>query len=173
MLFGHMGTFAIEIGEVNNIQGSIYCQFRFWINGTAVGDWEDRIPLLASVLYTREFCGYSKQRIDLRFQLMEAQDIVKEVYDNYFAADYKTCDPEIGRQRDIFHLDPVGMGAIIDKYGIVLVSASFTESRLVVKDWIHKGAIFECRLPFGVVEQAGMEYVDWGIETLAGEIVSR
>lgn len=165
MLFGTKEQFGIEIGDVQSLQGGVYCQFRFWISGKAIGDWEDRIPLFASVVNMRRFCEHLKERIDPRFA-GDANVVFRDVYEAFYSADYTACDPDVANLRDRFHLEDVGMGAIVDKYGIVVVSPSAKESRIIVKDWTRNGSIWECSLPFGDVERIGWEYVDWANQVL-------
>ena len=107
----------------------------------------------------RRFCEHSKERIDPRFAV-DANSVFREVYEAFVAADYTVCDPDVANLRDRFHLDDIGMGAIVDKYGIVVVSPSAKESRIIVKDWSRNGVISEYSLPFGDVERIGWEYID-------------
>lgn len=167
MMFGSKGRFGIEIGEVETIASNVYCQFRFWMCDTPVGDWEDRISLHASAEYMRQFCQHQYMRIDRRFEALSANEIIAEVHDAFFHADPVDQFVDQPDLRDIFHLDDIGMSATIDKYSIVLVSPSALSARLVVKDWTAGGIVRECPLQFGDVERAGVEYVSWAHQKLS------
>ena len=47
MIFVESDPFGVEIGDVERYAGfsGLYVQFRFWIGGVPLGDWNDRIPL--------------------------------------------------------------------------------------------------------------------------------
>lgn len=167
MLFGTQSRFGIEVGEIAKYPGWILCQFRFWVNGLSVGDWEDRIPLLASVRYMRDFCQFSAHRIHPEFESMTSAEVFAEVYDAFYEFDYTLNKPEIPDLRDRFHMDDIGMTAVIDRYGIVLVAVSDKKARLLVRDRADGGIYNECTLEFGEVERVGMAYVAWGEKVLS------
>lgn len=167
MLFGQKDRFGIEIGEVELLQGALYCQFRFWICGTPIGDWEDRIPLQASIEHMRVFCSHSANRGGVYFGGRPADHVFEEVYHAFYTADYTKCPVEVPNLRDRFHLDEIGMSAVLDKYGLVLVASSPAETRLIVENLVMNAILCDCPLRFGEVEEVGLAYLAWGKEALA------
>ena len=167
MLFGNALRFGIEIGKTGLWpDGRLYCQFRFWVCGKPIGDWDDRISVYSSASYMRDFCGFAKERAAQRFPDMDATETFDRVYDAFFRADYLVQKPESPNLRDRFHLDWVGMGAIMDKYGIVLVATTETEARLIVKDLRRDVIDCDCMLRNGEVEDIGQAYWAWATDAL-------
>lgn len=162
MLFGEKTRFAIEIGSIEPLHGHPFCQFRFWVCGTPIGDWDDCIPVRASVENMRLFCHYSTHRVNADFGHASPQEVFEWIYDAFFSADYTEQLPEVPNLRDRFHMDDIGMSATLDKFGIVLVAPSVTSTRLIVKDLSLGTFICDCRLHFGEVEEVGKAYIAWG-----------
>jgi len=168
MIFGEGHPFAIEIGDQETYPGSpgIYVQFRFWINGTPIGDWDDRIPLVASVEYASEICDTESRRQYATFAPSTPDEVFQATYDAFFSYDYTKepiVDPNL---RDTFHLDGIGMGAVQDKYGLVLVNSSDGRERLIAKDLKQDCFIADVAVPLGSVETVLKEFVEWGRKAL-------
>jgi len=166
MIFGVANRFAIELGEIESWDGVPYCQFQFWVCGLAVGDWEDRIPLRASIENMRIFCEYSTSRFDPRFHRAKAEEIVEAVYDGFFNADYTTSPVSSPNLRDRFHLDEVAMSSVIDKHGIILINTSQSDARMIVKNLKNNAIERDCDLHVGEAEQIGKLYIGWGEKIL-------
>lgn len=171
MIFGDPATFAVEAGafEDPSLWGGLYLQFRFWIDGQPIGDWEDRIQLTASIGYAGSLCETECCRREWLFHDTSPEDIFQAVYDGFFEYDY-TNDPILNPNlRDRFHVDDIGMGAVEDKYGLVLVGSSTDAERLIVKD-LRKGIFLaDVSLPFGFVESVLNVYIEWGRSQLRAE----
>lgn len=57
MIFGDPSSVAIEVGEILSNYGDNvpYVQFQFIVASKKIGDWNDRIPLLANVERAEDF----------------------------------------------------------------------------------------------------------------------
>jgi len=164
MTFGSVGTFAIEAGELvqfKSIQG-YYIQFRFWVDNSPFGDWDDRIPLVPSIKYTQEFCENSKKRFNDACLNLSSSDLVHQLRDAFYSYDYKSGSSYVSDLRCIHHLDDVGMGAVVDRYGIVVVSFSCEIDRIVVKNLENNIIEKDISLAHGVIDSACTEYISWG-----------
>ena len=58
------------------------------------------------------------------------------------------------------------MGAVQDKYGLVLVNSSDGRERLIAKDLKQGVFIADVAVPLGSVETVLKEYVEWGRKAL-------
>ena len=168
MIFGTSDTFAIEIGAVESFPkaAGLFVQFRFWACNVPMGDWNDRIPLISSIENARTICatGYV-QRAQPFGQSLDTE-VFQKVYDGFFSYDYLSNPIENPNRRDCFHLDGIGMGAIEDKYGLVVVASSTTMERVIAKDLKQERMIVDVSLPIGFVETALNEYICWGTTQL-------
>jgi hypothetical protein len=172
MDFGDRKSFAIEIGEIERSPGKcdVSAQFRFWIGGTPIGDWDDRISLKASIVYMKVFCRYSDYRIVPSCATMSAEEVFEKLYQGFFGHDYTVSAPVVPNLRDRHHMDDIGMGAVVDKYGIVVVRPSASGQRVIVKDLARSAIIIDITLPDGVIEAAGADYIAWGEHEIGQEV---
>lgn len=163
MMFGNPDTFAIEIGEI--VDGpearKARVQFRFAIDGQRLGDWLDRISLVGSAGYMEEFldCSVHRRVEALRFATPEV--LFASIYDAFYQEDCKTLPNTIPNLQTRFHINDIGLGAIEDLYGIVVVDVSDATSRIVVEDLRREKIIIDIDVPLGTVEAAGRAYVQW------------
>ncbi|MBL8817441.1 MAG: hypothetical protein JNL58_15545 [Planctomyces sp.] len=164
MIFGKTDSFAIEVGELEsylNFSG-IYVQFRFWIGKVPVGDWNDRISLQASIENACTILETEAMRQLSPFAQNHASDVFQAVYDAFYSYDYTKAPVVIPNLRDQFHLDEIGMGAIQDKYGLILVATSNSLERVIAKDLRQELLIADVSVPVGFVESVLREFIEWG-----------
>jgi hypothetical protein len=161
MLFGRKNDFAIEIGEVlpEGYNGPS-CQFRFWIGGRPIGDWDDRISLLTSVHWMQLLIDQRPFRTAESTADESTEAVFMAVYDAFFDADPFNPGPA-EHYRDRHHLDDIGLGAISDKFGLVVVELPSREQRVVVKDFRAEMIAADVRLPEATVEEVGQQYIRW------------
>ncbi len=164
MIFGSTDVFAIEIGAIESYPDmcSPYVQFRFWIKKVPIGDWEDRISLIASTENARIFCATEEFRHASRFGQNTPSEIFQRAYDDFFSWDYTKNQMIIPNLRDRFHLDGIGMGVIQDKYGLVLVESTDGGERIIAKDLIQEQFIGDVLVSLGLVESVLRDYIEWG-----------
>jgi len=164
MFFGSPDNFGIEIGELITYPDfpGTYIQFRFWIGNVAIGDWNDRISLIASIKSAFEVCEAEKERRLTPFDNIQTTELFKAVYEAYFSWDY-TNDPVTWRNLSaIYHLDRIGMGAIEDKYGLILVATQEGKERVVVKDLKQDQFVADVSITLGFIESTLGDYIAWG-----------
>jgi len=164
MIFGDKGLFAVEVGECEWYPGSSgpYVQFRFWVGNTPVGDWDDRISFVASAGYANVIRSTELDRRRLPFP-DELPDVVfRDAYDAFFSLDYTTDPGVLPFLRDRYHLDDIGMGAIHDRFGLIVVVTTGGKERVIVKDLRKECIIADISVPLGFVESVLSEYVEWG-----------
>jgi hypothetical protein len=164
VIIGTPAIFAIETGAVDRsaYDGGIYIQFRFWIDCQPIGDWDDRIPLAASIENANTVIRNQPYRRERLFGDASPDEILRSVYDRFFEYDY-TKDPiVVPNLRDRFHLDDIGMGAMYDKFGVVLVGFSRDVERILAKDLRHCKVLSDVRAPFGIIESVLSLYIEWG-----------
>ncbi len=164
MLFGDPNLFAIEIGEAVSYPGfsGLYVQFRFWIGKAPIGDWDDRIPLSGSIGWASQFRDMEPERRRSPFPPAPCPNLFQEVYDQYFSCDY-TNDPISWRSLNaIYHLDAIGMGAIEDKFGLILIDTVDGTERVIAKNLKNDQFVGDVILPLGTVESILTHYIAWG-----------
>ena len=164
LIFGIKDTFAIEVGDIADVptEYGIFIQFRFWIGGIPIGDWDDIIPIDPSIQYAEELCTTEVYRRERLFHAASAANVFNKVYYGYFKYDYTINPIIVPDLKDRFHLDDIGLVSIYDKYGIVLVGCTNETERIIVKDLRSDIFLVDIQLPFGFVESALKDYVAWG-----------
>ncbi len=164
MFFGDPNHFAIEIGETVSYPGfsGLYVQFRFWFGKAPIGDWGDRIPMSGSIGWASQFRDIKPERRRNPFPLAPSANLFREVYDQYFSCDY-TQDPVSWRNLSaIYHLDAIGMGAVEDKFGLILVATVDGTERVLAKNLKNDQFVGDEILPLGTVESILTQYIAWG-----------
>ncbi|QVL33841.1 hypothetical protein KIH39_08020 [Telmatocola sphagniphila] len=164
MILGKTDRFAIEIGQLELYPeaSGLFVQFRFWVANFPVGDWDDRIPLGASIDTACLIRNTEWARQLSPFAPSLPDDMFRAVYDAFFAYDYSKDPVEAPNLRDRFHLDDIGLGAIQDKYGLILVVSLEGLERVIVKDLRQEQFIADVSMPLGFVESVLNEYIEWG-----------
>lgn len=164
MIIGTSDTFAIEIGEEEPHPEfrDVYVRFRYWVDRVPVGDWNELISLSASIQGAAGTCAKEGERRRLAYAPCPSSNLFREVYDAVFSLH---CF--VGRSggvdlRALYHLDAIGMGALRNKYGLVLVASSDGMERIVVKDLNQEQFIADVFLPLGTVESTLTQYIAWG-----------
>lgn len=163
MIFGS-SSFGIEVGELTTEIGSdnTLVQFRFIVGDHEIGDWEDRIRLRDSLHYSKIFLECKAHR--MRGDLANADSIAvfESIYDAFFDYDYGSAPPQSPNLRDRFHLDDIGLGAISDRFGLVIVDISENDSRIIVKKFADSEIVADQQIPSLEVDKAFQEYLTWG-----------
>ena len=163
MIFGHPAAFAIEIGVIERFSDStdLFVQFRFRIGGCAIGDWDDRISLIASIENSVIVCKNEHYRREYSFEFLDSHDAFRAAYDAFFSYDYSTDPILIPSLRDRFHLDWIGMGAIQDKYGVLILQNSPNSDRIIVKDLNNGNFIVDILIKTRSVDNTLSDYITW------------
>jgi hypothetical protein len=164
MVFGQPESFGIEIGAADSYPEfkDFYVQFRFRVGSVPMGDWDDRISLSASTHCASLFCDMEPGRRGAPFAPVSPAQLFQQVYDAYFSHGCfigRSGSPDL---RAVHHLDPIGMGAIRDRYGLILVASADGLERVLAKDLQQERFIADVSLPMGSVEAVLAQYIDWG-----------
>lgn len=164
MIFGSKDTFAIEISECEWRPGSpgSYVQFRFWVGDIPIGDWNDRISLIASASNAGALYGTEFDRRCTPLPEGPPSDVFRDAYDAFFSYDYATDPVVVPNLRDRYHLDEIGMGAVQDKYGLILVAMTKGLERVIVRDLRRDLFIADVSAPLGFAESVLDDHVKWG-----------
>jgi hypothetical protein len=164
MVFGRHDIFAIEVGAPELYQDSPvpFVQFRFWIGNIQVGDWDDRISLLASIENACTTCDTEHARRRSAFAQVSAAEAFRATYDSFYSYDYTTNPVLIPNLRDQFHLDEIGMSAIHDKFGLILIASPGGFARIIAKDLRQELIIADVSMPQGFAEAVLCQYIQWG-----------
>lgn len=159
MLFGLRERFGIEIGGLEVAESKCLAQFRFWVAGEALGDWQDRILLAGSIEYATMFVQRQEIRERSEVKQENALEIFYKYYEWYYCVDNELIH-DLYDYRDIFHMDDIGMSSLQDKYGIILVPNCSGSMSLVVKRFKDE-FIFDQSLRKGEAEDALIEYIQF------------
>lgn len=163
MIFGS-SSFGIEVGELASEAGTgeALIQFSFVVNNHKIGDWEDRIRLRDSLHYSRTFldCKVHRMRPDLA--TVESATVFENIYDAFFDYDYTSAPLEKPNLRDRFHLDDIGLGSISDRFGLVVVDISDSNSRIIVKNLVSSEFVADQQTASANVDSAFQDYLAWG-----------
>lgn len=175
MIFGKTDRFAIEIGQLDSYPeaSGLFVQFRYWVGNVPIGDWDERIPLGASVEAACTIRNTQEARQRSSFALNLPDDVFRAVYDAFFAYDYSKHPVEVPNLRDRFHLDDIGLGAIQDRYGLVVIVSSEGLERVIARDLRLELFIADVSMPIGFVESVLSEYVEWGRTELLRPVQKR
>jgi len=129
-----------------------------------IGDWEDRIRLRDSLHYTKAFldCKGNRMRTDLAGA--DSDDVFKKLYEDFYdyEYDYSSASLQNPNLRDRFHLDDIGLGAISDRFGLLIVEISKEDSRIIVKKFADSVIVADQRIRSVDVDKVFQEYLKWG-----------
>lgn len=169
MIFGNPETIAIEVGELDSFleEGQCYIQFRFVLFGLTVGDWDDRIPLLAATGSMETFLSCRNFRQDESLAEIGSESFFAKTFTAFYDYDYQTQPILRPNLRDRYHLSEVGGDSICDKYGIAVANVTAGSSRVVVKDLRHNIVILDKCVNSREIEEMGKRFLEWG--EIAGE----
>jgi hypothetical protein len=163
LIFGDRKSFGIEIGDVHNSPNGVFVQIRFWVQAMPIGEWNDLVALEPCVYHASVILQNARFRIDAVFGELTTSEIVVKVYDAFFNYDYSVPNSiRAPNLRDCFHLDEICGSAVMDRYGVVVVSPSALESRVIVKDLKQHSIIAEATIPTDRFEASITEFVTWG-----------
>lgn len=164
MIFGDSNSIAIEIGELieNFAENGPYVQFQFHFLRNRVGDWNDRIPLMASVEIAEDFLASKPYR---HYQSSDSTETFFQcTYEAFYNYDYASQPILRPNLRSRFQLSEIGMSALSDKMGISAAEYDDSQTRIVIKD-LRKGSfvldrLFDTKCLDGMCET----YIFWARE---------
>jgi hypothetical protein len=161
-LIGNPTEFAIEasLGEDEN---AVFGNFRLWIGGSAVGNWEKRVLLTACMSEARHLAR-KQSRFHETLSAASADEVFREVFDP-FVSDFWNVprSPYESRfDRDYSVVDRFWMNpevSSLDEYAILFLKDSKGRERLL---WAHSDVdeVHEHRVHPEQVEDVVRQFVD-------------
>lgn len=169
MIFGNPNSVAIEVGEFLSNYGNNgpYVQFQFIIESIRIGDWNDRIPLLASVERAVDFQASRAYRRNDSLERVSSTEFFSLTFDAFYNYDYASQPILLPNLRDRHQLSEIGMGALSDKIGITVADVSLGWTRIVVKDLRSNQIVADQTFPSSDLDEACNAFVSWGKEVQA------
>jgi Immunity protein 42 len=158
MVFGDMQRFAIEAELRPSVDDWIFGRLRFWVGGSAYGDWEDTVTLAASARWGRTFLSGSERRTLAHLECAPATAVSFEL-DRQFALRVPVGDERAARNSCM--LDMVGESSLRDKFSIAAVRCADGRDRLILwaltPDEIHHEVV----LDEGELDAVVRTYCEW------------
>jgi hypothetical protein len=158
MLVGEIGTFAIEAVGPEKPEDWVLGHFRFWLDGNAVGDWNDTVDLKGCIQWLLDFVANPRNRYEPGLESKSAQEIFELAYDPVIAEGDTVPreDPPIPDAFSRFHISHLGTSSF-DAFDILLVKNAFGRERVL---WRKAGEskIEECYLEAGAMESVVLSF---------------
>jgi hypothetical protein len=161
VIVGSVERFAIEASIERLAAPSwVFGRMRFWLGGSAVGDWESPTALNGCVGWLREFCTEEVDRRDGTLFGLPAAVLLGRITSGFVREGVLRVDSRCDSQGLIrrFYLSHLGMSAF-DKFDLALVESCDGRQRML---WSGEGASGEVELAPRemefVVEQFCLEY---------------
>lgn len=161
MLIGEKLKFAIECEIRNSFNNFVYCNFRFWIAGNAIGDWSEEAVLGVLINSAKVFLLFQGDRH------LEVSDSMstKELW-HHIARYSNSDDPNdlrIGlkeRYRPRFLLHDIADDSIAKVCEMVVVERADGIQRLL---WKNRSSndIQETTLPPRTVDKTVADFLQW------------
>jgi len=163
MLFGQTDQFAIEIGAAEEQPQfhDLYVQFRFWVDRIPMGDWTEQISLSASARAAAHWCGLQARRQRAPFAPVPPATLFQQVYEAHYSLSCFVGTSGGPDLRTLHHLDPIGMGALRDRFGLLLVATQDGQARILARDLVHNRFLADLLLPEGSAETTLTQYAAW------------
>lgn len=164
MLAGDKLTFAIESVVRERIADFVYCNFRFWIAGEPIGDWDDELVLGVLVHSADIFLLYQGDRCLDIANNMDA-DLLWQHIEKVANSD----DPEDlrlsleGHYRQRYLLHEIATDSVASVCKIFVVERSDGIQRLLWKRKVDSNTQ-EIRLPQLSVDQVVTQFLEWAKE---------
>ncbi len=161
-MFGNPASLAIEVGKTTTADdGTQYVQARLIIADQPFGNWEELISLRGCAANMKEFLKYSKLRRNPSAKDVAPEKLFASTFDAFFDYDYSSQPVLRPNLRDIYHLNEIGLGALRDQYGIVVVEVSQNLSRVVAKDLQRDQIILDHLVETSEITSAGTQFIHW------------
>ncbi len=162
MLFGSSSNFAIEAQFVEVYGKWTYGRLRFWVNGVALGDFDDTADLATSARWGRTFLTASPRRTRAELDHIPSQDVYELLYGRFVEpVNSETSKPWPGPwNRDPYVLDEVGESSLKDKVAIVVVRKGDGSDRVLVNRF-DEHQVFETCVPEGHCDCVFESYCTW------------
>lgn len=170
ILLGEKSQFAIAAEVVRRVDTWLYGHLCFWVEGAEIGDYEEEVLLKTCASHLREFLDL-EDRAWPDAEGMTKEALFSTVYDSIIVDLHDSKRPRMKEDANKaaiieryklrrFHLDHVGDGAFVDKYGVVMIRRADGANRLLWRDLATK-TLRESIIPPGVFEHAAASFLSW------------
>lgn len=162
MIFGSINQFAIEANPLEHYGKFYYGNFRIWISGLAIGNFEDSMDLATSARWTKTFLNRSAYRCWAGIDDSLPGEIFERLYLSQMKRDYrKKEDCQFGVwDWFAFTLDGVGDSSTEGLYGILSVRGEDGCDRVIAMD-LETQHICYAKLLAGSLDEVLGEYLKW------------
>lgn len=162
MMFGNPESIAIEVGKTAMAADGIkYVQFRLIIARQAFGNWAEPISLTACAANMKEFLKNSVFRKNPAAKEQGPEELFASTFDAFYDYDYSSQPVLRPNLRDRYHLNEIGLGAIRDQYGIVVVEVAPNISRVVAKDLRTDQILLDHIVETNEIGRMGVQFIEW------------
>lgn len=163
MLFGDKSTFAVECEVRETIDTFVYCNFRFWIVGEAIGDWQEDVVLGTLIHSADVFLLYQGDRgLDMA-EGMSAQLLWQHINKVATSDDANNLRLSLeGRYRQRYLLHEIAPDSVATVCEVVVVERKDGLQRLL---WKIRGGkdLQEMTLPSLTVDRAVGDFCKWAV----------
>jgi len=163
MIFGDKTTFAIEAVLEGIDDRWFFGHLRFWVDGVAIGDFDDSSDLAGSARWGRHFLAASARRTRSDLDSTTEKEVYRILYGRF--VDDGDADPAEHMDPDPFLLDDVGESALRDRASVLALRTRDGWDRIIVHD-LKSGRTFQKVITPGFCNDV-TQYCGW-VESLGG-----
>lgn len=156
MIAGRQQRFAIEAAPEERLDGWVLGQFRLWLCGLPVGNWDDSADLRGCVRWLRDFATVPRNRYEPALAAAPAEEIFRCLYDLVMGGGASSTPYENAFAR--FHISHIGMSSL-EQFDMLLLHDAHGGQRCL---WRHAGStkIQDCRLWRNEMESVAGEFCE-------------
>ena len=161
MLIGDKSAFAIECEIRDRSDSFTYCNFRFWIAGAPIGDWDEQTVLGVLVHSATVIMRYQSNRHLAQANSMNTGALWHHI--DRFANSDDPEDQRIGleeRYRQRFLLHELADDSVGRKFEVIIVDCADGTQRLLWKSR-NSNVVKEIRLPELSIDKIVGDFLLW------------
>jgi hypothetical protein len=133
MLWGMRESFAIEAAFLGTEGKWRFGNLRFWLGGSALGDFEDTSDLAGAGRWGRTFLDSSPRRTRKDLECSSPEVVLWELFEKYVSPGGARIKG--GWDRDPYLLDDVGEASLRDRASVLAFRASDGRDHLIARNW--------------------------------------
>jgi hypothetical protein len=150
---GDPKLFAIECAIEETNGAWVLGHLRFWVNGQAVGNWDDYVDLAGCITWLRQFIADSEDRVSPYWFEEPALDVFRELCDSVMQGNYSPEKADAFRRFNISHL---GMSSF-DLFDMLLLEDRLLGQRCLWRD-SRTREVHEAKLPPRTMQRVSAEF---------------
>lgn len=161
MIFGKVERFGIECQLQERIGSFQICNFRFWLGGFQLGNWNEESVLGVIVHSMQIFLRCRGNRHEEIADRLQAEELFERLYESAYDEDSEKWGVAVERQyRQRLHLEELGADSTGRDYCILMVEKANREQRVIWKKR-NSSELHELTLPPLTVDQVVDEFIEW------------